>query len=168
MSNTPIPPALARNDDAPAYWFLDILWIVLASDAQTAGRFTIMEQLMPQGAGPGLHVHPQHDEWFYVMEGALDMQVGETRAHATAGQSVFIPRGTAHAFQVASPTCRVLNGFTPAAMDAIIRKVARVAERRELPPPGLDRDPASLKAFADNEVGHPVPRTGSPGTAGSA
>ena len=149
-------PTLARNDEAPAYWFLDILWIVLASDDQTAGQFTVMEQLMPQGSGPGPHVHPNNDEWFYVMEGALDMQVGELRPHATAGQSVYIPRGTVHAFKVTTPTCRVLNGFTPAAMDAIIRKVARPAERRELPPPGLDRDPAKLAAFADNETGHPV------------
>lgn len=151
-----VAPTLARNDAAPAYWFLDILWIVLASDAQTGGRFTVMEQLMPKGAGPGPHVHPDNDEWFYVMEGALDMQVGDERLHATGGQSVFIPRGTVHAFKVASETCRVLNGFTPAAMDAIIREVARPAERRELPPPGLDRDPALLKRFAVNNVGHPV------------
>ncbi len=156
MTDQHLLPALARNDAAPAYWFLDILWIVLASDADTGGRFTVMEQVMPQGSGPGPHVHPVHDEWFYVMAGTLDMQVGDLRPHAAAGQSVFIPRGTVHAFKVTSPTCRVLNGFTPAAMDAIIRKVARPAGRRELPPPGLDRDPAKLKQFADNDVGHPV------------
>ena len=156
MADLPLPPALARAETAPAYWFLDILWIVLASEADTGGRFTVMEQVMPQGSGPGPHVHPSHDEWFYVLEGTLDMQVGELQPHAAAGQSVFIPRGTVHAFRVTSPTCRVLNGFTPAAMDAIIRQVARPAGRRELPPPGLDRDPAKLKAFADNAIGHPA------------
>ena len=149
-------PTLARNDEAPAYWFLDILWIVLASAEQTGGQFTVMEQLMPQGSGPGPHVHPSNDEWFYVMEGALDMQVGDHTPHATAGQSVFIPRGTVHAFKVTTPTCRVLNGFTPGAMDKMIANMARPAEQRTLPPPGLDTDPAKLAAFASNATGHPV------------
>ena len=156
MADPILPPVLARNDEAPAYWFLDILWIVLASGEETGGRFTIMEQLMPQGSGPGPHVHPSCDEWFYVIDGALDMRVAEQPHRAEAGQSVFIPRGTVHDFKVASPTCRVLNGFTPAAMDDIIRQVARPAEKRDLPPTGLDRDPVKLAAFANNAAGHTV------------
>ena len=39
------------------------------------------------------------------MDGALDMRVGNERPHATAGQSVFIPRGTVHEFKVTSETC---------------------------------------------------------------
>ena len=151
-----IPPVIRTNQDAPAYWFVDILWIVLASAEDTDGRYTVMEQLMPQGAGPGPHVHPHNDEWFYVMDGTIDMRVGEAQIDARPGQSIFIPRQTVHAFKVTSPTCRVLNGFTPAAMDQIIRSVARAAERRELPPPGLDHDEAKLKAFANNSVGHTV------------
>lgn len=156
MSELPSLAALARNDEAPAWWFLDILWIILAAESDTAGRFTVMEQFMPQGSGPGRHVHPRHDEWFYVMDRALDMEVGDLRPHATVGHSVFIPRGTIHAFKVTTPSCRLPNGVTPAAMDAIIRSVARPAERRELPPPGLDRDPAKLAAFANNDVGDTV------------
>ena len=156
MPDTPLPATIASNAEAPAYWFLDILWIVLASTEQTEGRFTVMEQLMPQGAGPGPHVHPHNDEWFYVMDGALDMYVGGRDFRAEAGQSIFIPRGTVHAFKVASETCRALNGFTPAAMDDIVRKVARPAESRTLPPAGLDRDPSKLAAFANNSGGHPV------------
>jgi uncharacterized cupin superfamily protein len=111
---------------------------------------------MPGGSGPGPHVHPDNDEWFYVMDGALDMTVGGQDIHATAGQSVFIPRGTIHAFKVSSEVCRVLNGFTPAAMDAIIREVARPAGQRTLPPKGLDQDPAKLERFANNGIGHTV------------
>ena len=90
------------------------------------------------------------------MEGALDMRVGDVRPVATTGQSVFILRGTMHAFEVSSPTRRLLNGITPAAMDAVIREVARLAARRTLPPPGLDRGPAKLQAFANNDAGHTV------------
>ena len=39
-------------DDAPAYWMQDILWIMLADRDDTGGRWSMMEQLMPMGAGP--------------------------------------------------------------------------------------------------------------------
>ncbi|MBV8612237.1 MAG: cupin domain-containing protein [Acetobacteraceae bacterium] len=146
-------PHVARNDDAPAYWFLDILWIVLIGAEASGGRCTVMEQLMPQGAGPSPHVHPFHDEWFYVMEGALDLEVDGRRAAAGAGAYVFVPRNAVHAFKVVSPTARVLNGFTPAAMDQLVTGLARPAERRELPPKGLDTDPAKLAMFANNYWG---------------
>ena len=152
----PLPPVFQTAGSAPAYWFLDILWIILAGKAQTGGQFTIMEQLMPKGAGPGPHVHPVNDEWFYVLDGTLDMQVGGQNLAAGPGQSVFIPRTTVHAFKVTSATCRVLNGFTPAAMDEIITSLARPAANAGLPPPGLDHDPAILAKFANNDVGHTV------------
>ena len=56
--------------------------------------FTVREQLM-RGSGPEPHVHPENDEWFYVMDYGLEVQVGGNASHATSGQSVFIPRGIA-------------------------------------------------------------------------
>ena len=148
-------PTLQNRENAPAYWFLDILWIVLASSKATGGAFSVMEQLMPEGAGPKPHIHPNNDEWFYILDGAIEMQVGEHTGTFGAGTSIFIPRQTAHAFRVKT-TSRVLNGFTPGAMDELVVSLARPAEGRGLPPKGLDTDPAKLKAFADNEIGHPV------------
>ncbi len=111
---------------------------------------------MPKGAGPTPHVHADNDEWFYLLHGDIDMHVGGQEFQATAGYSLLIPRETVHSFQVASETSRVLNGFTPAAMDEIIRTLARPAESRELPPKGLDTDPAKLQMFANNSTGHTV------------
>ena len=44
-------------DSAPAYWWLDGLWIVLAEAKDTGGRFSMMEELMPRGSGPAPHKH---------------------------------------------------------------------------------------------------------------
>src|ERR1700756_38341 len=45
-----------------------------------------------------LHVHHRDDEAWYVLEGALRLQVGDTVVEAPAGSSVFVPRGTPHTY----------------------------------------------------------------------
>jgi len=45
-----------------------------------------------------LHVHRRDDEAWYVLEGALRVQVGKDEVEARAGSGVFVPRGTAHTY----------------------------------------------------------------------
>ena len=150
----PLVPIVQSAETAPAYWLLDILWCVLIDGEQTGGQYSMMEQLMPEGAGPPPHVHAFNDEWFYVMDGVMDMTVGGENVIATTGVSVWIPRNTVHAFKVTSSTCRVLNGFSPAGMEQVIKSLGQMTERRELPPKGLDaNDTRKLAAFANNYWG---------------
>lgn len=148
-----LPPIIQTAQSAPAYWFLGVLWIILVDGEQTDGRYSLMEQLMPHNAGPAPHVHPFNDEGFYVMEGAMDMRVGNETINAHAGTSVWIPRRTVHAFKVTSPTCRVLNSFAPAGMEQLIKSLARPADRYELPPQDMEEDPKKIAAFANNYWG---------------
>lgn len=110
-------PIIYNAENAPAYWFLGILWIVLIDGKETEGRYSLMEQLMPQDVGPAPHIHPFNDEGFYVVDGSMEMTVGNQTVRATQGTSVWIPRKTVHAFKVTSPTCRVLNSFAPAGIE---------------------------------------------------
>jgi quercetin dioxygenase-like cupin family protein len=90
----PFAPAIgfARNrETAPAYWMLDLLWLVLVDGRETGGAFSVMEQWMRQGSGPPiLHVHPI-DEWFYVMEGEMTVELGDQTIIGHAGDSLWIP-----------------------------------------------------------------------------
>ena len=45
-----------------------------------------------------LHVHHADDECWYVLEGALGFRVGDEDLEARAGDAVFVPRGTPHAY----------------------------------------------------------------------
>ncbi len=158
-----LPPIVQSTHTAPAYWFLGVLWIILVDGEQTDGRYSLMEQLMPQDSGPAPHVHPFNDEGFYVINGSMDMRVGEQTLSATQGNSVWIPRRTVHAFKVTSPTCRVLNSFAPAGMEQLIKSLAQRAESLELPPKDLETDPKKIAAFANNywgmEIEFPVAQT---------
>ena len=48
----PFLPFKSDAKDAPAYWLLDVLWIVHVTGEQTAGRYSVIEQYMPEGSGP--------------------------------------------------------------------------------------------------------------------
>jgi quercetin dioxygenase-like cupin family protein len=44
------------------------------------------------GPGPPLHVHGFSDECLYVLDGQMEIQVGQKQMTVGAGQSVWIPR----------------------------------------------------------------------------
>ena len=50
------------------------------------------------GFDTGLHVHERLEETWYVLDGAVEFQLGEETFTATAGATVFVPPRVAHAF----------------------------------------------------------------------
>jgi quercetin dioxygenase-like cupin family protein len=69
----------------------------------------------PPGTFVPLHVHPNQDEFIYMLEGAFDLQLGDARLQARPGDLVRMPRGIPHAYYNNSdaPT-RALFWVTPA------------------------------------------------------
>jgi quercetin dioxygenase-like cupin family protein len=137
LSLQPLPGSehLIRNvDSAPAYWWLDGLWIVLAEGKDTGGRFSMMDELMPKGSGPGPHKHTWSDESYYMLDGEITFLIGEEVKTARTGDYIVVPRDTPHAFRVDSETARFLNGYTPASLEACVVEMALPTTKRVLPP----------------------------------
>jgi quercetin dioxygenase-like cupin family protein len=133
----PLPgsePFIHAIDSAPAYWWLDGLWIVLAEAKDTGGRFSMMEELMPKGSGPGPHKHTWSDESYYMLDGEITFLVGDQIKTARKGDYVVVPRDTRHAFRVDTETARFLNGYTPASLEACVVEMALRTNDRVLPP----------------------------------
>ena len=123
-------------DKAPAFWQTDILWVLLASGDQTAGRYCLLWERGPQKSGLPPHTHDQ-DEQVYVLEGELTFRVGDHLRVVSAGSFLSIPRGTVHSFRVDSQTATILNSFTPAGFERQLLQLGVPATTRTLPPPGL-------------------------------
>jgi mannose-6-phosphate isomerase-like protein (cupin superfamily) len=49
------------------------------------------------------HLHQNDDEAWYVLEGALCVQVGKEKVEVHAGSAVFVPRGTPHTYWNPAP-----------------------------------------------------------------
>ncbi len=131
---------------AEALWFLGTLVHPKLTGGQTGGRFALWEGILPRGAAPPLHTHPQ-DETFYVLEGKVVVWAVEPEAtaderwletHARScepGAAIFVPGGTPHTFRVDSDTARMLFLSTPAGIEDFVRALSRPAAWPWLQPP---------------------------------
>jgi quercetin dioxygenase-like cupin family protein len=150
-----------NKDSAPAYWWLDDLWIVLAQAKDTGGRHSMMEELLRKDSGPGPHKHTWSDETFYILDGEIAFLVGDEIKTARTGDFLMVPRNTRHAFRVASETARFLNGYTPASLEAMIVEMAMRATERVLPPehttPPLALTPELLSRYGMDMLPGPDP-----------
>jgi quercetin dioxygenase-like cupin family protein len=80
------------------------------------GVFIIEHEHLVRG-GPPLHLHFNQDEWFYVMEGQVDFQVGSERKRLGPGESVLAPRRIPHTFSAAGNIpAHMMIAITPAGM----------------------------------------------------
>ena len=90
------------------------------SSAQTDGALEVVEL-----EGPGVplpHVHHDHDECFYILEGLFTFMLGKEEVEAQAGSLVFVPRGTPHAFKH-SEGARALFFVMPAGLEGFFREM---------------------------------------------
>ncbi|MBS1885419.1 MAG: cupin domain-containing protein, partial [Actinobacteria bacterium] len=131
-------------------WFLGTLARPKLDGARTGGRFALWEAVLPLGAAPPLHSHPQ-DETFYVLAGSITAWLVEAVTAAgggdppawverqarpcTVGDVVFAPGGTPHTFRVESDTARLLFLSTPAGIEDMVQGLSEPARWPWLPPP---------------------------------
>lgn len=146
-----------RNRDlAPAFWQVDILWLILASGDDTGGVFSMMEELCPKDSGPPPHRHDQF-EFFYILDGQITFLVDGKEIQGRTGSIVTIPAGAEHSFRVDTETARGLNLYVPAGFERMITELAEPASERTLPPKGrkANQDMEKMKQLM-NAVGmHP-------------
>ena len=118
-------------DTGPCYCGPGDRYTFLVTGAQSNGGYFIMEAIIPPGGGPPLHIHHREEECFYLLEGILDITLGEKKVKATTGDFVQIPRGTVHAFfNAGKTTARMLLFFSPAGMDKYFEEVLEPIQNR--------------------------------------
>ena len=152
-----IPYALGP-EDGEAFWGFGSLWTVKASAEQTGGRFALIEELAPGGAGTPLHRHAEDDETFYVLEGEITFYLEDDHpVTATAGSFVHVPGGAVHAFRVDSETARYLIITTPQ-HERFYRAISEPARSRTLPPEApldMDKVEAAAREYKVEILGPP-------------
>ncbi len=117
--------------------------VVKVRDEDTASAYSVHDNTIPPGApGPRPHIHRNHEEAFYVLEGELTVHVGSRKVTAPAGSFVVVPRGVVH--QPSNPgtqLTRVLLTFSPSGMDHFFEEAAE----RRIPLQAEPTDPAVLE-----------------------
>ncbi|WP_324670633.1 cupin domain-containing protein [Hymenobacter sp. GOD-10R] len=110
---------------------MDATFLVKVSEKDTEGRCVIFDTLRPEKVGPALHKHDNCDEWFQVLEGEFKFQAGEEIMRLKVGDTLLVPRGTAHAFVKTSEGAgRLIVMHQPAArMEEYFRTASKLKDQ---------------------------------------
>ena len=92
----------------------------------TGGAFSLVEHTLPPRAlGAPVHTHRNEDEYSYVLEGRIGVQLGDDVTEAGAGELVLKPRGVPHAFwNAGDEPVRLLELISPAGFENYFREMA--------------------------------------------
>ena len=80
-------------DEGEAFWLLGMLETIKIGGEDTGGQYGLVEIVVRAGEGSPWHVHPDEDEWFYVLDGAFTFHVGDAELTLPAGGFAFGPQG---------------------------------------------------------------------------
>jgi quercetin dioxygenase-like cupin family protein len=113
-------------------------YTILLSGDDTAGRFTLIDMLVPPGGGPPPHRH-DFEETFVVLEGEIDVTFRDETTTLRAGETANIPANAPHSFRnAADRAARLLCTCSPSGQDEFFLAVGDRVSGRMSPPPALD------------------------------
>ena len=130
---------------------------------QSGGNFALVEHpIEPRVLAAPLHTHRHEDEYTYVLEGEVGVQVGDEVRVARPGDLVFKPRDVPHAFWNAGDApARALEIISPAGFERYFTEVAPLLPPAHPGPPdeqalgavmakyGLEMDFGSIPALVE-------------------
>jgi quercetin dioxygenase-like cupin family protein len=130
---------------------------------QSGGGFALVEHpIAPRVLAAPMHTHEHEDEYTYVLEGEIGVQVGEEVRVATPGDLVFKPRGIPHAFwNAGDEPARALEIISPAGFERYFAEISPLLPPNHQGPPdeqalgavmaryGLEMDFASIPALVE-------------------
>lgn len=108
-------PEILQADEGRSFPFAGGTLTIKEDGSRTRGELSVVEIQIPAGAAPPpQHLHHEHEETWYVLEGELEFKVGRETATVGAGGWVLVPIGVPHTFaNPGSVSARFLSTMTP-------------------------------------------------------
>ena len=142
--------------------------------AQTGGTFALVEHPIElRTLAAPTHTHRHEDEYTYVLEGEVGVQVGDEVRIARPGDLVFKPRNVPHAFwNPRDVPARALEIISPAGFERYFREITPLLPPANAGPLdvealgavmaryGLEMDSKSIPVLAERHglvIGEPPP-----------
>ena len=111
------------------------------SGKDTGGAMCVLEL---NNTGWPRHVNKDQEEWIYVVEGEVELEIGKKRFHLGPRESIFIPRNVEHSWGGAS--ARIINTYQPAGkIEEFFQALAKI---KDLP----TREQTIEKTYTDKQI----------------
>lgn len=115
---------------------------------ETGGAYSVLEVIVPPGAGTPPHVHHREDELFLVLEGEVEFIADGQSRRAKPGTWALLPRDLPHHFRNPGESeARLHITIVPGGFERFFEEVNALAEG------GGPPDPAAVAAMAAEKFG---------------
>jgi quercetin dioxygenase-like cupin family protein len=129
--------------------------LVKLTNRDTNGAAAIFHQSVSPMSGPPLHRHSREDEWFYVLDGEITVEIDGERTVLREGGSAFAPRGTAHTFKnFGDDTAQMLAIVIPGGFNQFFEELSSL--NRGLSAPDLVRTGQLANRYGIELLGPPL------------
>jgi quercetin dioxygenase-like cupin family protein len=120
-------------------------YTILLSGSQTAGRYCLIDMLVPDGGGPPPHRH-DFEEMFTLLDGELEFTFRSETQTVRAGSTVNIPANAPHAFKNRSgKAARMLCLCAPSGQEELFMAIGFPVDGRTAPPPKVSPEAQAEK-----------------------
>jgi quercetin dioxygenase-like cupin family protein len=115
----------------------------MIDNKDSGGGFSLVEHpIAPRALAAPTHTHQHEDEYSYVLEGEVEMEIGDEVLLGRPGDLIFKPRGIPHAFwNPGGAPARLLEIISPAGFERYFEELA------PLLPPSAPPDFESIAAL---------------------
>ena len=140
-----------KDQNLPHIGLAGDTYTILLTGKDTAGRYCLIDMLVPAGGGPPPHRH-DFEEMFTVLDGEIEVTFRGAKSILRAGETANIPANAPHQFRNSSERpARLLCMCSPAGQEEFFMAVGVRVSSRTSPPPKLDETTqAALKAKAES------------------
>jgi len=131
------PKAVQSDEEKVTVWEFGkenhIRCLIRAED--TSGRLAFFENRLSPGAKIPVHTHHREDEYWYIMDDGLEVQLGPERLIVKANTLIAIPAGTEHAvFHTGHALVRAVFFTTPGGLETFFQGLSKLLQSPESTP----------------------------------
>lgn len=117
-------PKIVRNGQGKQVNVIGDQQTFKLTGADTNGQFTLIEEVNPPGTMIPPHVHTNEDEIFKVLEGELEVTVGDETTILKAGDLAFAPKNVPHTWKVVGDQdCKTILSVFPAGLESMFEEL---------------------------------------------
>ena len=134
----------------------------LAPEASTNGSFSCADITVRAGGEPPPHTHTREGQAFLLPEGEVTFRVGDRVIRTRPGDFLWAPRNVEHAFELHTPSARMIEMSTPGGLENAFLALSRPAlDDEPLPelqgPPPAEAIEALVSKFGEYGISFSMP-----------
>lgn len=126
-SSSSISPKIVRASEGVLQNVIGDMQTVKLTGKDTNGQFTLIEEENVPGTMIPPHVHTKEDEVFKVLEGEMELTVGNQTTILKAGDLALGPRGVPHSWKIVGDrNAKIILSVFPAGIELMFEELGKL------------------------------------------